>query len=85
MESSKARYEKGTLDPICLEATDANMVDWLDDPGVTDSEDLSWMDVTVPGERNLPSNTVKNVYYSNDSSDDRGSNNTRGTDGYDDL
>lgn len=74
------------LDPICLEATDANMVDWLDDPGVTDNEDLSWMYVTIPSERTLPSNSaVKSTDESNDSTDDRGSDDTRGMDGNDDL
>lgn len=74
------------LDPICLEAMDANMLDWLDDPGVTDNEDLSWMDVTIPGERTLPiNNTSKSTVDSNDSTDERGSDDTRGMDGNDDL
>lgn len=84
-ESSKAGYTKGSLDPICIEAINADMVDWLDDPGVMDSEDLSWMDVSFPGERNLLSNTIKNIEYSIDTMDDRDSDDTRGTDGNDDL
>lgn len=83
-ETSKTRYSRGMLDPICLEATDANMVDWLDDPGVTNNEDISWMDVTIPSEKTLPS--VKSTDDdSSDSTDDRGSNDTRGMDENDDL
>ncbi|XP_024927992.3 uncharacterized protein LOC107412863 isoform X2 [Ziziphus jujuba] len=76
-ETSKTRYSRGMLDPICLEATDANMVDWLDDPGVNDNEDLSWMDVTIPCEKTLPSNSAKSTDDSNDSTDDRGSDDAR--------
>ncbi|KAH7536803.1 hypothetical protein FEM48_Zijuj03G0025200 [Ziziphus jujuba var. spinosa] len=83
-ETSKTRYSRGMLDPICLEATDANMVDWLDDPGVNDNEDLSWMDVTIPCEKTLPSNSAKSTDDSNDSTDDRGSDDARGMDENDD-
>ena len=39
------------------------------------------MDVVVPIERNLLTNRVKNFDYSNDSIDDRGSDDTRITEG----
>lgn len=49
---------------------DNSMVDLLDDPGVMDSEDLSWMDVAVPREGILSISRVKNV---DSNMDERGS------------
>lgn len=61
---------RSILDPICLEVMDNSMVDLLDDPGVMDSEDLSWMDVAVPREGILSISRVKNV---DSNMDERGS------------
>lgn len=44
-----------------------------------ESEDLSWMDVTIPSERTFVSHEVQNMDDSVDSSDDRNSDVTKGT------
>jgi hypothetical protein len=84
-DARNARVRRATLDPICLEAMDANMGDWVEDPGVLVGEDLSWMDVTVPIEPTFLSHKVKDLDDCNDSTDDRGSDDMRGTDDNDDL
>lgn len=78
-EAVKTRSTRGTLDPICLEAVDANIGDWVEDVGSMESEDLSWMDVTIPSERTFVSHEVQNMDDSVDSSDDRNSDVTKGT------
>ncbi|XP_065869956.1 uncharacterized protein [Euphorbia lathyris] len=84
-ETTTSRYTKGTFDPICLEAKDANMGDWVEDSGA-EGEDLSWMDVTVPREKTF---LVQEVHHADDSnestSEDRNSEVTRGIAGDDDL
>ncbi|KAF3952918.1 hypothetical protein CMV_021581 [Castanea mollissima] len=77
-EARKARIRRGMLDPICMEAMDANMGDWVEDPGVLEGEDLSWMDVTVPSEPTFLSHKVRDLDDCNDSTDDRGSDDSRG-------
>lgn len=84
-ESSKGRSIRGTLDPTCLEAIDAGMEDWVEDPIAIEGEDLSWMVVTVPSERSSVSAKVKNVDDCNDSIDERGSYDSKGIDGNNDL
>ncbi|KAJ4720490.1 HAT transposon superfamily [Melia azedarach] len=85
-EAVKARRSRGgTLDPICLEAVDANIGDWVEDMGSMEGEDLSWMDVTVPSERTFISHELQNMDDSVDSSDDRNSEVTKGINGSDDL
>ncbi|CAB4268597.1 unnamed protein product [Prunus armeniaca] len=84
-EASKAIYTRGTLDPICLEAIDANMGDWVEDLGAIGSDGLSWMDVTVPGEWKFLNHKVENMDDCNDSTDDRGSDDGRGVDTNDDM
>lgn len=84
-EARKARIRRGMLDPICMEAMDANMGDWVEDPGVLEGEDLSWMDVTVPSEPTFLSHKVRDLDDCNDSTDDRGSDDSRGMDENDDL
>nr|TKR66453.1 uncharacterized protein D5086_0000311430 [Populus alba] len=63
------------------EAMDANMGDWVEDL----EEDLSWMDVTVTTEE--VNHEVQNTddSNSNESTDDRSSDLTKGLDGDDDL
>jgi hypothetical protein len=84
-EASKARIRRGTIDPLCLEAIDANMGDWVEDPGVLEGEDVSWIDVTVPSEPTFMSDKVKDLDDCSDSTDDRGSDDMRGMDENDDL
>ncbi|KAK4836636.1 hypothetical protein QYF36_025628 [Acer negundo] len=84
-EAVKAKCSKGTLDPICLEAMDANIGDWVEDMGSMEGEDLSWMDVSVPSERTFFSHEVQNMDDSVDSTENRSSNATKGIDGSDDL
>lgn len=85
-EASKARIRRGTFDPLCLEAIDANMGDWVEDPGVLEGEDVSWIDVTVPSEPTFEIHKVKDLDDCNDdSTDDRGSDDMRGMDENDDL
>ncbi|XP_040991643.1 uncharacterized protein LOC121238717 isoform X2 [Juglans microcarpa x Juglans regia] len=84
-EASKARIRRGTLDPMCLEAMDANMGDWVEDPGVLEGEDLSWMDVTVPSETSFVNHKLKDLDDCNDSTDGRDSDDMRGMDDNDDL
>lgn len=84
-EASKAIHTRGTLDPICLEAIDANMGDWVEDLGAIGSDGLSWMDVTVPGEWKFLNHRVENMDDCNDSTDDRGSDDGRGVDTNDDM
>lgn len=84
-EVVKARSTRGTLDPICLEAVDANIGDWVEDVGSMEGEDLSWMDVTIPGERTFVSHEVQNMDDSVGSLDDRSCDVTKGIGGSDDL
>ncbi|KAL3581183.1 hypothetical protein D5086_015515 [Populus alba] len=72
---------RNNIDPTCLEAMDANMGDWVEDL----EEDLSWMDVTVTTEE--VNHEVQNTddSNSNESTDDRSSDLTKGLDGDDDL
>lgn len=84
-ESSKGRCMRGTFDPTCLEAIDANMEDWVEDPVAIEGEDLSWMVVSVPSDRSFVSAKVKNVDDCNDSTDERGSYDSKGIDGNSDL
>lgn len=84
-EAYKTRIRRGTLDPICLETMDADIGDWVEDPGILEGEDLSWMDVTVSGEPTFLSHRVKDLDDCNDSTDDRDSDDMRGTDENDDL
>ncbi|KAK3228588.1 hypothetical protein Dsin_000469 [Dipteronia sinensis] len=76
-EAVKAKCSKGTLDPICLEAMNANIGDWVEDMGSLEGEDLSWMDVSVPSERTFFSQEVQNMDDSVDSTEDRSSNVTK--------
>ncbi|KAL5800550.1 hypothetical protein ACOSQ3_033630 [Xanthoceras sorbifolium] len=84
-EAVKARCSKGTLDPICLEAMDTNIGDWVEDMGSVEGEDLSWMDVSGPSERTFFSHEVQNMDDSVDSTEDRSRNATKGIDGSDDI
>ncbi|XP_034704909.1 uncharacterized protein LOC117928910 isoform X3 [Vitis riparia] len=77
-ESSKGRCMRGTFDPTCLEAIDASMEDWVEDPVAIEGEDLSWMVVSVPSDRSFVSAKVRNVDDCNDSTDERGSYDSRG-------
>lgn len=76
---------RGGLDPICLEAMDTSMGDWVEDLGAMEGEDLSWIDVTIHTERNFVNHEVHNTDDSLDSTDDRSSGATKGLDGDDDL
>ncbi|XP_058211763.1 uncharacterized protein LOC131323944 [Rhododendron vialii] len=38
-------------DSLCLEAIDAGMDDWVEDPAGMEHEDCTWMDLTLPCER----------------------------------
>lgn len=38
-------------DSLCLEAIDAGMDDWVEDPAGVEHEDCTWMDLTLPCER----------------------------------
>lgn len=84
-EASKAIYTRGTLDPICLEDTDASMGDWVYDLGIIGNDDLSWMDVTMPGERTSSNHRLQNTDDYNDATDDIGGDDGRGMDTNDDL
>lgn len=84
-EASKTIYTRGTLDPICLEDTDASMGDWVYDLGIIGNDDLSWMDVTMPGERTSSNHRVQSTDDCNDGTDDIGSDDGRGMDTNDDL
>ncbi|XP_015584619.1 uncharacterized protein LOC8289331 isoform X2 [Ricinus communis] len=84
-ETTKSRYTRGTLDPICLEAMDAYMGDWVEDLATMEGENISWMDVTVPRERTFVMHDSHQADDSNDSTDDRSSEVTKGMDGDDDL
>lgn len=83
-EASKGVYTRGTLDPICLEAMDSNIEDWVEDLGDTGSDELRWMDVTVPGEWKVMNHRVQSTDDCNDSTNDRGSDDGRGMDINDD-
>ncbi|KAM1285408.1 hypothetical protein ACFX13_028896 [Malus domestica] len=83
-EASKGVYTRGTLDPICLEAMDSNIEDWVEDLGDTGSDELRWMDVMVPGEWKVLNHRVQSTNDCNDSTDDRGSDDGRGMDINDD-
>ncbi|KAJ6428681.1 hypothetical protein OIU84_020365 [Salix udensis] len=80
-EATKSRCMRNNIDPTCLEATDANMGDWVEDL----EEDLSWLDETVTTEQ--VNHGIQNTddSNSNESTDDRSSDLTKGLDGDDDL
>ncbi|XP_057980780.1 uncharacterized protein LOC131166338 [Malania oleifera] len=84
-ESSRARRLRGSNDPICIEAINANVGDWVEDGGAVEGEDLSWMDVTVPSDRTSVSSKLQDTNDCNYSADDRGSDYIKGIDGSDDL
>ncbi|KAJ6323240.1 hypothetical protein OIU77_012965 [Salix suchowensis] len=80
-EASKSRSMRNNIDPTCLEAMDANMGDWVEDL----EEDLSWLDETVTNEQVNHGIQNTNDSNSNESTDDRSSDLTKGLDGDDDL
>uniref|UniRef100_A0A5B7CBF9 BED-type domain-containing protein n=1 Tax=Davidia involucrata TaxID=16924 RepID=A0A5B7CBF9_DAVIN len=84
-EASKARSIRGACDPICLEAVDVNVGDWVEDPASTEGEDISWMDVTIPSERTSLSFNAQSIDICNDNTDDRCSDDTKDIDGNNDL
>ncbi|KAL5999220.1 hypothetical protein ACLOJK_040670 [Asimina triloba] len=65
---------RGAYDPICLEGMDANTGDWLEDPGVLEGGDVSWMDATLSSDGTVASNGARTV--DDDDIDDRSSDNT---------
>ncbi|KDP27070.1 hypothetical protein JCGZ_22067 [Jatropha curcas] len=79
IETTKSWRTRGTLDSVCLEAVDVNMADWVEDLGTMEGEDLSWMDVTVPHERACGIRQGNDMDDSNDSTDDRSSDLTKGS------
>lgn len=76
---------KSKLDPVCLEAIDANMEDWVEDLGAMDGEEPSWMAITISSERMLANREIQNMDDSNDSADDESCDITKGIDGNNDL
>lgn len=78
LEAGKGRNTRSIYDPICIEAIDANTGDWVEDPGATEGDDLSWMDVTIPCDRTIcVSPKAQSGDDCNDSTDDRGSDDTK--------
>ncbi|XP_028099435.1 uncharacterized protein LOC114298970 isoform X2 [Camellia sinensis] len=64
------RSTKDEYDPFCLEAMEADMSDWVEDPGSVEGEDYSWMDVTVPSDRTVASPKKQIVDIFNDCTND---------------
>ncbi|XP_043722633.1 uncharacterized protein LOC122669827 isoform X2 [Telopea speciosissima] len=71
-------------DPLCLEAMGDDAGEWVEDPGVLEGEELSWMDVAVPVDA-LLSSKARNSTDNNDSLDDRDSDDFKSNDETDDL
>ncbi|KAJ6727528.1 hypothetical protein OIU79_005417 [Salix purpurea] len=80
-EATKSRCMRNNIDPTCLEAMDASMGDWVEDL----EEDLSWLDETVTTEQENHGIQNTDDSNSNESTDDRSSDLTKGLDGDDDL
>ncbi|GLT50014.1 hypothetical protein SLA2020_235290 [Shorea laevis] len=80
-DSTKVKSTKSKLDPVCLEAIDANMEDWIEDLGAVDGEEPSWMAITISSERMLANREILNMDDSNDSADDESCDITKGIDG----
>ncbi|KAF8396361.1 hypothetical protein HHK36_017978 [Tetracentron sinense] len=77
---------RGMYDPICLEGMEANAGDWIEDPGAFEGEDNGWMNVTVASDDGFTGNAkLRNVDYYSYCVNDRGSVDTKGNDGSDDL
>lgn len=47
---SKAAIRGGEHDPISLEGRNSSIADWIEDPGVLEGEDTSWMNVALPSD-----------------------------------
>ncbi|XP_038690022.1 uncharacterized protein LOC119988871 isoform X2 [Tripterygium wilfordii] len=85
-DTAKVRCARETCDPICLEAADAGIGDWVEDfRADTEDEHPSSLGVMAPGDRNLLSQEMLNSDDSNCSTDDRSSDVTKGIDDNDDL
>ncbi|GFY90703.1 HAT transposon superfamily protein [Actinidia rufa] len=67
-------------DPICLEAIDANTVDWVQDPESVEGDDCGWMDLAVPSERMVVSPKPQSIDACDDSTYDRCSDDHKGID-----
>ena len=67
-------------DPVCLEAIDGNVVDWVRDHGSVEGDDCSWMDLAVPSERTIASPKPQSTDACDDSTDDRCSDDHKGID-----
>ncbi|KAG5237939.1 DNA binding protein [Salix suchowensis] len=74
---------RSNIDPTSLEVMGASMGDWVEDLEATEAEELSWLDVTITSER--INHDVQNTDDSNESTDNRSSDLTKGLDGDDDL
>ncbi|XP_057496178.1 uncharacterized protein LOC130781124 [Actinidia eriantha] len=67
-------------DPLCLEAIDANTVDWVQDPASVEGDDCGWMDLAVPSERMVVSPKPQSIDACDDSTYDRCSDDHKGID-----
>ncbi|KAJ6311269.1 hypothetical protein OIU77_013107 [Salix suchowensis] len=74
---------RSNIDPTSLEVMGASMGDWVEDLEATEAEESSWLDVTITSER--INHDVQNTDDSNESTDNRSSDLTKGLDGDDDL
>lgn len=71
------------VDPVFLEAIDANMEDWVEDVETLEDEHKRWVDVKVTNQETLVEHKFSTMDSCIDSTDERGTEDTRGTDGND--
>ncbi|KAK3005516.1 hypothetical protein RJ639_017194 [Escallonia herrerae] len=65
-EASKGHRVRLVYDPTCVEALDADVCDWVRDPGSLQGEDVSWMDVAVLEEVTAESDRAQNIENTDD-------------------
>ncbi|XP_022133726.1 uncharacterized protein LOC111006240 isoform X2 [Momordica charantia] len=83
LEIGKERCSICALDPVCLEAIDVMMEDWLADVEVMEDEHKRWMNVKVTSQETSVEHKFSNVNSCIDNTDERASEDTIDTDGND--
>ncbi|KAJ4971497.1 hypothetical protein NE237_004596 [Protea cynaroides] len=88
LQDRQSALSKATVscayDPLCLEAMDDDAGEWVEDPGVLEGEELSWMDVAVPSDA-LLSSKARNGTDDNDGLDGGDSDDSKSNYGSEDL
>lgn len=77
LDTCKARCSMDAVDPVFLEAIDANMEDWVEDVETLEDEHKRWVDVKVTNQETLVEHKFSTMDSCIDSTDERGTEDTR--------